>query len=288
MIYKDIIFYYKKSSTLNNLNICYFKETKNILDIPFFYRNNHEDKINTKELIKDISKNIIIGDSFLLIIDFQRNFHHFMTEMVYLLSYYKNYSNFKLCIQKNTSKFCIEYINNISFINKNNIIYLEEDINYLFKNIFIFTQNIKTNAKISLMMNVNSYLIKKDLDYYPEKIFIYRKNNKRRLANIEKVIEIMKNNNFFIYSPEESVLSTQYSLINYCKILVCELGAGCCNMFFTNPNVKIIILSFCNWSNKYLFFNNITKRDIKIIHGKILSGNEHSCEWIIDENKILL
>ena len=59
-------------------------------------------------------------------------------------------------------------------------------------------------------------------------------------------------------------------------------------MFFTNPNVKIIILSFSIWSNKYLFFNNITKRDIKVIHGKKLSGNEHSCEWIIDENKILL
>ena len=54
-------------------------------------------------------------------------------------------------------------------------------------------------------------------------------------------------------------------------------------MFFLNKDAKMIIFSFSNWGKKYLFFNNITKLNIILFDGKMLKGNEHNCDWIIDE-----
>ena len=285
MICKNIIIYYEViDNPFTNINICY-DDKKNIINIPFFYRNNCNFKIENNKLIKDNIEQVEIKEKcFLFIVDYQSNFHHFMTEMAYLMNFYNN--SYYLCIQKNVPKFILEYIQSLN-INTSKILFLDEKINYKFTNMFIYTLNVKTNKKIEFMMNVNKKLLYNNLDSYPEKIFIYRKNNKRKLLNSDKVYDILKNNGFYFFSPEESDLKTQISLMQNCKILCCELGAGCCNMFFLNKNAKMIILSFSNWSKKYLFFNNITKLNITTIEGKLIKGNEHNCEWIIDEKLFL-
>lgn len=132
------------------------------------------------------------------------------------------------------------------------------------------------------MLNVNQCFIFKGIDniQYHEKIFLFRQNNKQIMTNIDEIVNIAKHNNFYIYSPENDNLENQIKLIGGCKILLCELGAGCCNMFFTNQQCKIIILSFLKgWINKYVFYNNgLLDRTIRVLNGKLLKGNEHSCE----------
>lgn len=124
------------------------------------------------------------------------------------------------------------------------------------------------------------------MNEYPEKIFIYRQNCKRQMTTINDIIEIVKKNNFYIYSPENDSLNNQIQLISNCKILLCELGAECSNIFFTNPKCKIIIMSFLKgWSDKYLFYNRgILDRNILVLNGKIICGNEHSCTWYFDKH----
>lgn len=141
-------------------------------------------------------------------------------------------------------------------------------------------------------MNNNFYIKYKNntITYYPDRIFLYRNNDKRKLNNIEEFISIAKENKFYIYSPEDDCLENQIKLVSNCKILMCELGAGCCNMFFTNNKCKIIFLSFLKgWTNKYLFYNNgLLDRQIYVIEGKIITGNEHSCVWTCKINELKL
>jgi capsular polysaccharide biosynthesis protein len=287
MLFSNIIFYYETyNKPYHNLNICY-DQSHNILDIPFFYRNNNELKFDTKKLINNNEKKEITENCFLFVTDFHFNFHHFMLEMLYLLFFYtKHYSSYKLCIQNNMANFALEYLECLN-INLSRIIKLEEKTNYKFSVVKILTNNFNIGKKIQLIENLNKYLNYKPLVYYPEKIFLFRKNNKRILINKDKIYDILKKKNYYFYSPEESNLQTQIALMRNCKVLCCELGAGCCNMFFLNKKAKLFILSFIKgWTNKYLYYNNIIKLDISVIHGKLINGNEHNCNWSVNEKEV--
>lgn len=261
------------------------------LNLINFYRNNLVyDKIMITNILKTYKHNKYDEKFFLFTIDYHTNFHHCMIEMIGQLFYYNklNDKNIKILIKKNS--LVLEYLQLLNFINKENIEIIEKNKLYLFENIFLHTKGIKSKSMISNMLNVNQYIIYKeinDIQCY-EKIFIYRQNNKRIMTNINEIVNIAKLNNFYIYSPENDNLENQIMLIKKCKILLCELGAGCCNMFFTNEKCKIIILSFLKgWSNKYLFYNNgLLNRNITILDGKILKGNEHSCTWYINSSLV--
>jgi len=211
-----------------------------------------------------------------------------MTEMIGQLYYYKllcaKNKNIYLLIKHN--KFVLEYLNLINFINVDKIIIIEENKLYYFNKLYVNITSIKTKIMIKNMLDVNKYIVYKQLieQKYYDKIFLYRTNNKRTFVNINEILDIVKNNGFFVYSPENDCLENQIKIISNCKILICELGAGCCNMFFTNQNNKMIILSFLKgWANKYLFFNNgLLNKNIIVLDGKMINGNEHKCNWTID------
>ena len=268
-----------------------FDDKFNKITIANFYRNNLENNLKyDKQLLENIVNQNNINNYentyFLFTIDFHKNFHHMMTELLGQILYYQklNNPNIKILIKNNTT--VLQYLNLLSFIDPNNIEIIEYNKLYFFNNIYVYNKPIKHKKLIFYMLTVNKYIIFKNINniQYHEKIFLFRNNEKRKLREIDNLLEIAKQNNFYIYSPEDDNLENQIKLISNCKILLCELGAGCCNMFFTNNECKIIILSFLKgWSDKYLYYNNgILNRDITILQGKIITGNEHSCLWTID------
>jgi len=189
---------------------------------------------------------------FYFTIDYHKNFHHFITEMAFQLHwYYKIYKNIKILIKPN--KFVYEYLNLLSFIDTSKIEFMEENKLYYFNNLVVNKSPIKTKKCLQYFLNNNFYIKYKNntITYYPDRIFLYRNNDKRKLNNIEEFISIAKENNFYIYSPEDDCLENQIKLVSNCKILMCELGAGCCNMFFTNNKCKI------NHNNIYITASNL-------------------------------
>lgn len=284
------LFCYKNDKNIESTE-CFDYNGKRF-DVINFYRNNLPyDENFIKNIVNTYEPNKCNKRYFLFTIDFHNNFHHCMTEMIGQLFYYKklnDYFNIKILIKNN--KLILEYLQLLNFINKENIEIIEYNKLYLFENIFLHTKGTKTKNMISNMLNINQYIIYKEIDniQYYEKIFLYRQNKKRIMTNIDEIINIAKSNNFYIYSPENDNLENQIKLIKKCKILLCELGAGCCNMFFTNQQCKIIILSFLKgWSNKYLFYNNgLLNRNITVLDGKLLKGNEHSCIWNISPSLV--
>lgn len=289
MLFQDVILYFKKYGKNDKayLNIIYNKD-KEIINIPFFNRFFTYDKnINESNLLLNVDTHLQIDDNcFLFISDYQNNFHHFTVEMLYLLEIYKSYNNFKLCIQENLNSYITSYLDNLPFINKNLIYILKPNINYNFKNIFVNNKEFDIKTIINKINIINCYLPLKTLNYYPERIFIFRKNNKRTMVNFNEIEPILKKYNFYFFSPEESDLITQFNIINNCKILCCELGAGCANMFYLKPSSKMIILSFMtSWVNNYNNYNILSddtkKINISILNGIKIKGNEHECTWKI-------
>ena len=280
---------------INNVYLFYNNEITECWDITYnriniinFYRYN---PIYNKDFLENIMNNYEVNKYtdgyFLFTIDFHTNFHHCMTEMIGQLYYYLKLNinkNIKILIKKN--KFVIEYLNLLSFINIDLIEILEENKLYYFEKMYVHKNKSKTKNMIKNMLEINNFIKYKEIDesVFYDKIFLFRENNKRNLLNIDEILEIVKRNNFYIYSPENDTLENQIKLISKCKILICELGAGCCNMFFTNPECKIIILSFLKgWGNKYLFYNEgLLNRNMVLLDGKIINGNEHNCSWTIE------
>lgn len=267
-----------------------FNEKNERFQINNFYRNN---PIYSNDIITDIKKkaniNVKLDEYFFFTIDYHRNFHHAMVEMIGQLQYYINL-NKKIKILIKPNKFIYEYLELLSFIDVKNIEIIEYDKLYYFEKLYVNKISVKTKIFVANLIKINKYLtLSNSMDEYPEKIFIYRQNNKRQLTTINDIIEIAKKNNFYIYSPENDNLNNQIQLISNCKILLCELGAGCSNIFFTNPKCKIIIMSFLKgWSDKYLFYNRgILDRNISVLNGKLICGNEHNCTWYFDKHLLI-
>lgn len=254
-----------------------------------FFRNN---PTYNRELLQTfLDKYTVINcpdEYFFFTIDFHMNFHHCIVEMIGQLYYYeklsRNNKNIKILVKNNN--FVIEYLKMLNFVNPENIVILQEDKLYYFDQIYLSKIKVKTKVMIKHMLDVNKFIIYKnplETQYY-KKIFIFRDNDKRKLVNSEEIISIAKKYDFYIYSPENDNLENQMKLILNCEILLCELGAGCCNMFFTNPKCLIIIMSFLKgWANKYLFYNQgILDRNMTVLDGKLINGNEHNCTWSIN------
>lgn len=269
-----------------------FNENKELITQRFFYRNTNEyikeNNINLEEKITEILENneiIEITDHcFIYMMDYDFNFHHFMTELFSVFHYFKTVrrrvnKNTKLII-RNGCNFSYETLKLLG-IPDDKIIHLEPNKLYYFKNLFINPDEM--NKKVfSYLLETFNLLNIKHLEYYPEKIMLVRLNNKRVCNNYEEYKEVGIRNGFFPYSPEEDTLENQISLMNHCKVLLCEVGAGCCNLFFMESKNTIIIMDFFpQWCNKIYMFNNRTRRHtIKRVNCKKISGDEHNASWI--------
>lgn len=256
-----------------------------------YYRHIHrrekEEGLKRGELIKNLYETktpIIIDDpSFLYIADYDNNFHHFILDLLPDFHYFKSIrrrvnKNTKLIIREN-SNFSYQFLKLLG-IEDSNIIKLKNDELYLFKNIFLIHPHLNKKTMTYINETTNS-LYKQPIEHKPDKIILIRKNNKRVCVNYDMFKQIGQEYGFFPYSPEEDSLSNQISVIYNCSFLLCELGAGCSNIFFMRPNQKMIILDFFpTWGAIYRKFNNKYKNhELQFVQCKKLKGNQHNCSW---------
>ena len=291
-------------ATLHNnvfLSISYkheiiFNQDKKRIDQLCFYR--HVDfKIkygfDLSSYIQELSnkKPINITDPcFLFIIDFDSNFNHFLVELLPLFHYFKSIrrrvnKNMKLVIREN-SNFSYNFLKLLGIEDKH-ILEINMDDLYLFEKIYLIPSGLKKKT-LSYIGETCSLLYRHPIEHKLDKIILIRKNNKRVCVNYDLFKQIGAEYGFFPYSPEEDTLEHQVALMHHCSVLLCELGAGCCNLLFMQPKKKVIILDFFpSWCDLFTKYNIMFKKHelIRISCNK-LKGNEHNCSWEANINKL--
>lgn len=275
----------------NSTNEVIFNEQLNRIEKKNYYRHirrkEQEDNFNINTLINDLYQQktpIIIDDfCFLYIADYDENFHHFILDLLPDFHYFKAIrrrvnKNTKLVIRKN-SKFSYNFLKLLG-IEDNKILELDNDELYFFKNIFLIHPSL--NKKTMTYINETTNLLyRQPIEHKPDKIAIIRDNDKRICVNYDLFKQTALDYGFFLYSPENDNINNQLSLIYNCSFLLCELGAGCSNIFFMRPKQKMIIVDFFpSWGAIYRKFNNKYKQhDLRFVQSKKLNGNQHNCSW---------
>lgn len=251
-------------------------------------RKEKEEGLNRLTLIRDLYQQnipIIINDyCFLYIADYDNNFHHFMLDLLPDFHYFKSIrrrvnKNTKLVIRKN-SNFSYNFLKLLG-IDDDKILQLENDELYFFENIFLIQPSLNKKTMTYIIETTNQ-LYKQPIEHKPDKIALIRTNDKRICINYELFKQTASEYGFFLYSPENDTINNQVSLIYNCSFLLCELGAGCSNIFFMKPKQRMIILDFFpSWGVVYKNLNNKYKEhDLRFVRCKKLRGNQHNCSWI--------
>lgn len=269
-----------------------FDVDNNIQDQLFFYRNNNH---NLNELIMNLKENnkiySIRNNCVLFIGDYDNNFHHVIFD---LIGIYKELQNFNH--QLKDIRFIIREKDNLphKFLNllgitDNQIISLKPTILYKIKNIILTPQSYRSSVYRNMIKLLPTFPLKFNPDFdYPNHIMLVRTNNKRTCVNYDEYLNIGDKYNLYKYSPENDTLQNQISMMARCKLLVCELGAGCNNMIFMRPRRRVLLLSFhYKWYKTYVKLNKDTQRhDLSMISCPLLTGTEHDCTWKANINEL--
>jgi capsular polysaccharide biosynthesis protein len=249
----------------------------NYLPIAFIDRNNFSKKPD----FSSFTPETIDGICLLFMIDFVNNFHHFMIEMLYILKLYR--AGYKIVIHENYPQYALDFIYKMSnFDTSKYLVVLKDNQLYKFNNL-LTSRPRPVKARLSYMY---TFLSRINLKYSGElysRVLIVRDNNKRVCENLEEMVKWAKENGFYLYSPENSNLDTQISIMRNAKIVIAELGAGCNNLFFTQSSCKFIILSWLDgWATKYASYGEYLGYRVNIFKCNFINGDEHRCRWNID------
>lgn len=275
-------------SIVNKHEIIFNQDKKRIDQLCFYRHVNFKIKygFDLDSYIQEISNKKAINITepcFLFIIDFDSNFNHFIVELLPLFHFFKSIrrrvnKNTKLVIRESAT-FPYQFLKLLGIEDKH-ILKLDSEELYLFEKIFLINPRLKKKA-LTYLGEACSLLYRQPIEYKPDKIILIRKNNKRVCVNYDLFKQLGHEYGFFPYSPEEDTLGSQISLMYHCSILLCELGAGCCNLLFMQPKKKVIILDFYpSWCDLFTKYNNMFKQHELIrIPCKKIKGNEHNCSW---------
>ena len=281
-------------------NHCILKDYKN--DYIEWQHNELIKEKFEKEHLSKINKEIVIYEkSFLMHHCYYNNFKHF-TETFNILEHYLNYKyDKKLLVLHNCLYNKIKPIIDILHIDFKNIIILEDNIKYNFKNLIYnnkhYYGNIYNDLKnLSFIKTlIDNIELSENLNYTKyNKIYLKRGSVKKRVLNENLIIDYLKDMNYKIieFTNESDILEQIYT-IYYANEIIVTIGAGCNNIIMKNKDCifKCLIPKYNpykSWANIYKNFENF-----KIIEcGDIVYINEQSrcdSEWILnDEFKILI
>lgn len=282
-----LYFIYNKSNRYNNLFITSYKDVININNIIYINE-------NVIPFISSFSKGTVHGYAGLFCIIY-----------TYITNFEK-YKNYKIIVYNDSQLGMlqiIEHLCNINLINKNNIIYIDDNIKYKFKSIFFiknklntfYDTNIEETYCISNFININWKNI--NTEYY-NKVSIIKSNKSINITNTEEInydnymLNICNKYNLINIEAGSINENTLISIINNCKILVTTWGSAFLkNMIYISDTCEYIIVLIYGinyiqqYKNKLLplnIFKN-TKIIYKIID-ETLNINDDSIEQILLKN----
>ena len=204
--------------------------------------------------------------------------------------------------KKNQNSDLFNYICNCFNIDKQNIIYLDNDPLYV-KKLYIPEKYIYLNTRkynilhkevFDKIINYTLSINKQNVEKY-DKIFVYRglKDNRIDLNIENKLVEIFKKYNFKIINPSKKTFTNDILSYNNCKIIAGVEGTNIHNILFCKKNTILIGIA----SNRRSHFdanqsncNHITQSKnywIKKEMYKDLSIFEEKLKSILLENNLL-
>ena len=294
MSFKEEVYYYYDSIPKDNQYHCMWDENFHRIEQVNLYRHETSSKHNPdipKKIQKYNDVQYINDQCFFFISDFDYNFFHILNDLVGLFHYFKGVrrrhnKNIKLVIRE-TSNTVYDYLKCLDIEDKK-IIKIKGNQLYKFRSVYCLEGSGVVKRLFKYMIETNSLLRTPSQIKTYEKLFLYRTNNKRINQNINSLVKIALKHGFYVYSPELDTFDNQLRLIQNCKYLLCELGAGCANYYFTQEDCKIIIIDFLDyWCNRFIRQNeNFFNREIHRLEGILIEGNEHNCTWTFDELKL--
>lgn len=89
----------------------------------------------------------------------------------------------------------------------------------------------------------------------PKRIFLSRKNVRRRIANEEELLPVLKKHGFVVLIPEELSILQQCLLFSQAEIIAGAYGAALCNSVYMNPGNTVVELCGPEWSSDSWFRN---------------------------------
>jgi len=212
-------------------------------------------------LLKDKKKINIECESFLLYsFYYQISFAHFVYQCLPKLKYYlEEFYDAKIVIPKSSYNYFVEEILFYCNINKDNIIFLEEDIVYNFKILHTFSHNEytmdinpdiiyvfdKIRSCLNITENKNPYrkiYLKKDGEIN-KKYGNSEVGVSRVIINEEELTTYLKSEGFEIITLGDKNILEKNKLLEDVDILITQIGANCINFLFSNSPKKILFLS---------------------------------------------
>lgn len=124
---------------------------------------------------------------------------------------------------------------------------------------------------------------------YPRVYVSRRRANKRRIANEQEIIEILKDFEFKIIETETLPLRRQIELFVNCELFVSSHGAGLMNMLFMAPNTGILEIRKADARVPNCYFNLASALGLRyyyqLCHAVDMNEAPHSANLVVDTEK---
>lgn len=106
----------------------------------------------------------------------------------------------------------------------------------------------------------SAFLTSTDNAGMPERIYISRsKANRRRIANEEALVNLLKKKGFVILNAEELSVDEQAKIFHNAKIVIGPHGSGFTNLVFSKPNTCVIEIDHGLIGEQRSFYKRMTK-----------------------------
>jgi len=215
---------------------------------------------NSKEEILYVEEECFLYYSF----NYQVSYAHYLTQCLPKLNFYLNDLSKKLVIPKSTYNNLCKNILSILKIPENNIIVLEDNVRYIFRDIDTIPHvgpqwnsaggsinldgidlyhKLRNALNISPSKDVNRKVyLKRDQTAYVE----YNNSEVgkyRYIINEDKLITLLLKNDFEVITLGDKTIEEKVNYLKDIDILITQLGANVCNLIFSNTIRNILVLS---------------------------------------------
>ena len=302
--YNSNISRFSNSFFIVNNNKRYIKTSNNKVIIPrILLQEGTKPNTNTPFKIVDSFKNIFIWTEHYGDKNICHWFHEQLNGIVYLSKLYSLNPDIKIIVNKNAPlknniKDILYFIPNFKkesiyeFDISNDCIAIQSENIYLNNGSFDYSLNLPCKIFKFLLDELNVAINSSKID----NIYISRRKtntNSRKLENINEISDYILTKGYVEIFMEDLSLNEKIDLIYNSKNIIMEIGAGCINLCFCNPNVNILLLTQ-KTNEMAIFFNNmfypvIQDKKYSIVYGSTLKDTNMkgvNTPWVLDINTL--
>lgn len=217
-------------------------------------------------ILDNVDTTVYVNDEcfFYYSFNYQESFAHYLSQCLPKIKYYLEDKTKLLVVPKSTYNNLCKDIFNILGITNENILVLENNINYIFKNISTVEHNGNQWHGVGGEINYdgvdvykkirnNLNLIKNENPH--RKVYLKRDGKKslvygngevgitRKIVNEDELINILSSNGFEIIELGEKTIYEKSNELRDIHTVITQIGANCMNFIFSNSIKNVLLLS---------------------------------------------